>query len=86
MDVACAHNALLRVVQTGRMERDPDWQWQDPTWPTRVGDDPRTLINEALVRAVDLRDVLAADGGEGSQTTRALMLVDVLNRLAAALN
>jgi hypothetical protein len=69
----------------GRMECDPDWQWQDPTWPTRVGDDPRALLNEAILRAVDLRDVLATDSG-GSQTTRALMLVDVLNRLAAALN
>ena len=68
------------------MPRDPDWQWQDPTWPTRVGDDPRALLNEALLRAVDLRDVLAADSGGGSQTARALMLVAVLNRLAAALN
>jgi hypothetical protein len=68
------------------MRRDPGWQWQDPRWPARVGDDPRGLVNEALVRAVDLRDVLAADSGGGSEASRAVMLVDVLNSLAAALD
>jgi len=75
----------VHIEHTVSMERDQSWRWEDPRWPARVGDDPAALVNEALLRAVDLRDVLAAETN-GLQTRRALMLVDVLNELAAALD
>jgi hypothetical protein len=75
----------VQIDHTLSMERDPGWQWEDPRWPARVGDDVAALVNEALLRAVDLRDVLAVETN-GLQTRRALMLVDVLNKLAAVLD
>lgn len=63
------------------MDVDAAWLWQDPRWRERVGDDLQATADEALRRAVDLRDVLAMGGG--SETTRAIMLVDVLNHLRA---
>jgi hypothetical protein len=61
------------------MELDPGWRWEDPRWQDRVGPDHRAILDEAIRRAVDLRDTLA-DAGR-SETSRAVMLVDVLHHL-----
>ena len=57
-----------------------DWIWSDPRWRDRVGDDPPTVLREAVRRAVDLRDTLAT--ADSDETGRAVFLVDVLNHLA----
>jgi len=67
-----------------RMQGDPEWRWQDPRWPEQVGTDRQATVDEALRRAVDLRDTLAE--ADSSDTTRAVMLVDVLNHLSGLLD
>lgn len=66
------------------VDDDTGWRWPDQRWRERVGVDRRATLDEALRRAVDLRDTLA-EGGR-SETTRAVMLVDVLNHLADLLD
>ncbi len=61
------------------MELDPGWRWEDPRWEDRVGLDHRAILEEAIRRAVDLRDTLAK--ADRSEASRAVMLVDVLNHL-----
>lgn len=56
-----------------------DWNWAERGWREEVGTEPERLWRESLRRAVDLRDQLAT-GGEVS-TSRAVVLVDVLNAL-----
>ena len=55
-----------------------DWKWADRGWHERVGTNPGELAKEALRRAVDIRDT--------GTTTRAVMLVDVLNALCDELD
>ena len=55
-----------------------DWKWEDRDWHGRVGTNPGELAKEPLRRAVDIRDM--------GTTTRAVMLVDVLNTLCNELD
>jgi hypothetical protein len=58
---------------------DESWEWWQP-WEDHVPDGSEgEMVQEALRRAVDLRDHLAI---QGVSATRAVMLVDVLNALA----
>ena len=66
---------------TSGLQYSSGWRWEDATWKTRAGNDQRALILEALRRAVDIRDRNA----EGvTLRLRPVMLVDVLNALAAS--
>jgi hypothetical protein len=60
------------------------WRWEDPTWRSRVGNNPKSIAREALRRAVDLRDTNAAD--PRNLKARPVFLVDVLNRLCEVLD
>ena len=58
------------------------WRWEDPRWREWTEDDPSKILCEALRRAVDIRDTSARQNPLGA---RPVLLVDVLNALAASL-
>ena len=66
-----------------RMEADSDgWRWWTPHWDRRVATDSvLALAVEALRRGIDLRDACAESGEDKGLTTRALLLMEVLNLL-----
>jgi hypothetical protein len=61
------------------MQLEPGWRWEDPRWREVVGVDRRATLEEAIRRGIDLRDTLARAGSP--ETSRAVLLLDVLNHL-----
>ena len=60
------------------------WNWSDPDWRERVGNDVIASYQDALLRAVDIRDAVVDDGPFIG--ARAVMLVDSLNHLGSLLS
>ena len=58
------------------------WRWEDPRWREWTANDVAKILQEALRRAVDIRDTNARGSALGA---RPLILVDVLNALSASL-
>jgi transposase len=75
------HLPLNGVLSVTRSDISPYdcWQWQHRWKDYLPNADECLLVADALRRAVDLRDTLAGGPSEHQETTRALMLVDVLN-------
>ena len=60
-----------------------EWQWEDPQWRDRIGDDAQGLLLEALRRAVDIRDLAAVTAPLGQ---RPAFLVDVVTAMCKVSN
>ncbi len=58
------------------------WRWEDPRWREWTGNDAAKILQEALRRAVDIRDTNAQ---RIALEARPLILLDVLNTLSASL-
>jgi hypothetical protein len=58
------------------------WRWEDPRWRDWTGNDAAKILDEALRRAVDIRDTNAQRIALGA---RPLILLDVLSALSASL-
>jgi len=57
------------------------WRWEDLGWRERVGQDPTKILQEALRRAVDIRD----EADKSRLGARPVFLVEVLNELCKVL-
>ena len=57
------------------------WRWEDLGWRERVGQDPAKILQEALRRAVDIRD----QADKSRIGARTVFLVEVLNELCKVL-
>jgi hypothetical protein len=67
--------------QPPRAEHLGDWRWSDLDWRDKVGQDPARILQEAMRRAVDIRDQV----DKSKLSARPVFLVDVLNELSKVL-
>jgi hypothetical protein len=68
--------------EPGRPEYMQGWRWEDPRWREWTGNDATRILQEALRRAVDIRDT---DAQRIALEARPLILLEVLNALSATL-
>ncbi len=70
------------VARWRQMPEADGWTWSNPHWDQRLAaGSTLALVVEALRRGIDLRDAAAESGENSGLTTRALLLMSVLNSL-----